>query len=39
MQGEYHKNFTEDFFILKQIQQHIHANCKHTYTHSINDMI
>ena len=27
------------FFILKQNQQYIHANCKHTYTNSINDMI
>ena len=25
--------------ILKQNQQYIHANCKHTYTNSINDMI
>ena len=27
------------FLILKQNQQYIHANCKHTYTNYINDMI
>ena len=30
------RNFA--FFILKQIQQYKHANCKHTYTYFINHM-